>query len=44
MEKPEEIICHKCGKPATGRYSPDLDITFIIYFFDLTCKVQFDLL
>ena len=23
MEKSEEIVCHKCGKPAIGRYSPD---------------------
>ncbi len=31
MEKPEEIICHKCGKPATGRYSPDLDIAGLAF-------------
>ena len=31
MEKPEEIICHKCGKPATGRYSPDMDIAGLAF-------------
>tara|TARA_B110000285_G_C14675603_1_gene402344 strand:+ start:382 stop:594 length:213 start_codon:yes stop_codon:yes gene_type:complete len=24
--KPEILKCHKCGKPSTGRYSPDIDI------------------
>ena len=33
MEKKEskEIICHKCKKPATGRYSPDMDIAGLAF-------------
>ena len=26
MTKPTKLKCLKCGKPATGRYTPDLDI------------------
>ena len=31
MEKSKETICHKCGKPATGRYSPDTDIAGLAF-------------
>lgn len=33
MEKKEskEIVCHKCGKPATGRYSPDMDVAGLAF-------------
>lgn len=31
QSKTEEIICHKCKKPATGRYSPDKDIAGLAF-------------
>jgi len=31
QSKTKEIICHKCGKPATGRYSPDMDIAGLAF-------------
>jgi len=26
MSKPTKLTCLKCGKPAVGRFTPDLDI------------------
>ena len=31
QSKTKEITCHKCGKPATGRYSPDMDIAGLAF-------------
>ena len=31
QSKTEETICHKCGKPAIGRYSPDMDIAGLAF-------------
>lgn len=31
MEVKDKIKCHKCGKLATGRYSPDLDISGLAF-------------
>jgi len=31
QSKTKEIVCHKCGKPATGRYSPDMDIAGLAF-------------
>tara|TARA_R110000822_G_scaffold281276_4_gene403005 strand:+ start:349 stop:570 length:222 start_codon:yes stop_codon:yes gene_type:complete len=31
INKNEEVICHKCGKPATGRYSPDNTIAGLAF-------------
>ena len=31
QSKTKEIVCHKCNKPATGRYSPDLDIAGLAF-------------
>lgn len=27
----EKLVCHKCKKPATGRYSPDMDIAGLAF-------------
>ena len=29
--KSKELICHKCGKLATGRYSPDTDVAGLAF-------------
>ena len=31
QSKTKEIVCHKCNKPATGRYSPDMDIAGLAF-------------
>jgi hypothetical protein len=31
QSKTKEITCHKCGKPATGRYSPDNNIAGLAF-------------
>ena len=31
QSKIENYTCHKCGKPATGRYSPDKNITGLAF-------------
>ena len=31
QSKTKEFVCHKCGKPATGRYSPDMDIAGLAF-------------
>ena len=31
QSKTKKIVCHKCGKPATGRYSPDMDIAGLAF-------------
>ena len=31
QSKIEDFTCHKCGKPATGRYSPDKNITGLAF-------------
>ena len=31
QSKTEEITCHKCDKPAIGRYSPDMDIAGLAF-------------
>jgi hypothetical protein len=31
IDKNSEIICHKCKKPATGRYSPDMGIAGLAF-------------
>ena len=29
--KTPEAVCHKCKKPAVGRYSPDMDIAGLAF-------------
>jgi hypothetical protein len=31
QSKTKEFVCHKCGKPATGRYSPDMDVAGLAF-------------
>ena len=31
MENSKDPICHKCGKPATGRYSPDKEVAGLAF-------------
>ena len=31
QSKIENLVCHKCGKPATGRYSPDTSIAGLAF-------------
>ena len=31
QSKIENFTCHKCGKPPTGRYSPDKNITGLTF-------------
>ena len=31
QSKIENYVCHKCGKPATGRYSPDNSVTGLAF-------------
>ena len=31
QSKTKEIVCHKCGESATGRYSPDMDIAGLAF-------------
>ena len=34
QSKIENYTCHKCGKPATGRYSPDKNITGLAFCYE----------